>query len=305
MKFYSEHNEDKWIAENLRLPKKGFYLDVGAAHPTRMSNTAFLRDLGWKGIQIDADPYWIPFWKKKGFDLLSRTIFTDTTVVSLDVNKSAHRLTKVSPDKKDLMVTTTTLNNLLYTNCVEHIDFMSLDVEGLEYDIFKSLSKRYWPDILIFEYDTIGKKDHRLKKMLDKIPSFKFLHQTENNFIYYHTERIYNYHRSCWRYKYGHVGSEESHPCYFCGHNLPMKDVDKIECKVCGVMICPKCGKCLCTISDFQYMTLCRIHQKYCCRLPKYEGKIELELPYDSGLVKNYLTTIQTCFDAEKKNGNI
>ena len=27
MKFYSEHNEDKWIAKNLRLPKKGFYLD--------------------------------------------------------------------------------------------------------------------------------------------------------------------------------------------------------------------------------------------------------------------------------------
>ena len=74
MRFYSSNGEDKWVAKNITLPKKGFYVDIGAAHPTRMSNTAFLRDMGWEGIQVDADPYWIPYWNKIGLNLINRVI---------------------------------------------------------------------------------------------------------------------------------------------------------------------------------------------------------------------------------------
>ena len=31
MNFYSEYGEDRWIAENLKLPDRGFYVDVGCA----------------------------------------------------------------------------------------------------------------------------------------------------------------------------------------------------------------------------------------------------------------------------------
>lgn len=121
----------------------------------------------------------------------------------------------------------------------------------------------------------------------------------------FYADRTYNYHRSCWRYKHGNIGADENHPCYFCGHELPMKYVDETECKVCGIMICPICKNCLCTITDLQYSTLIRIHEKHCCHLNEYKGKIELEEPYDHRLVENYLTTIQTCYDAEKKKGNV
>ena len=33
----------------------GFYVDVGAHHPRRFSNTKFFYDLGWRGINIDPD----------------------------------------------------------------------------------------------------------------------------------------------------------------------------------------------------------------------------------------------------------
>jgi hypothetical protein len=36
--------------------KKGFYVDVGAHHPLRFSNTYLFYKKGWRGINIDATP---------------------------------------------------------------------------------------------------------------------------------------------------------------------------------------------------------------------------------------------------------
>ncbi len=35
---------------------KGFYVDIGAHHPFRYSNTQFFYEKGWRGINIDATP---------------------------------------------------------------------------------------------------------------------------------------------------------------------------------------------------------------------------------------------------------
>jgi len=55
---YSQYGEDlilKGLMERdqIDLSKKGFYLDVGAHHPTRFSNTKLFYDLGWGGINIE------------------------------------------------------------------------------------------------------------------------------------------------------------------------------------------------------------------------------------------------------------
>lgn len=55
---YSQFGEDlilKGLMERdqIDLSKKGFYLDVGAHHPTRFSNTKLFYDLGWSGINIE------------------------------------------------------------------------------------------------------------------------------------------------------------------------------------------------------------------------------------------------------------
>lgn len=303
MKFYSEHGEDKWIYKHIKLPKKGIYVDVGAAHPTRMSNTAFLRDLGWTGIQIDADPFWIPYWNKIGQFLINCPVWIDNKGVGFNSNKSAHRLSKVDPTKKTNP--SLTLNEILSTYGVDHIDFMSLDVEGMEFDIFQSLHTQFWPDTLVFEYDTVGETDYRLQQFFRTGTYYKELHQTANNFIFHHTDRSYDYHRTCWRYTYGNVDEGENHPCYFCGYDLPMKFVDKRECVVCGIMVCPSCKNCLCTITDEQYSTLIRIHEKYCCNLPEYSNEIELEKPYDQAIVDQFVKVLNTCWGYEYEKGNL
>ncbi|MCX6972888.1 MAG: hypothetical protein NTZ94_01095, partial [Verrucomicrobia bacterium] len=57
---YSQFGEDTLIAEYLIgknfTKRKKFYVDLGAYHPSRFSNTKLLNLIGWMGINIDPNP---------------------------------------------------------------------------------------------------------------------------------------------------------------------------------------------------------------------------------------------------------
>ncbi len=52
---FSQHGEDVILHKLFgRKFSDGFYIDVGAHHPFRQSNTAYLWLMGWKGVNVDA-----------------------------------------------------------------------------------------------------------------------------------------------------------------------------------------------------------------------------------------------------------
>ncbi|ETD27688.1 hypothetical protein [Helicobacter canis] len=54
---YSIEGEDRIVRALLwQKHDKGFYVDVGAHHPFRFSNTYLFYTQGWSGINIDATP---------------------------------------------------------------------------------------------------------------------------------------------------------------------------------------------------------------------------------------------------------
>jgi FkbM family methyltransferase len=53
---YSQEGEDLVLFRALEGKKTGFYVDVGAHHPKRFSNTHFFYKLGWHGINIEPNP---------------------------------------------------------------------------------------------------------------------------------------------------------------------------------------------------------------------------------------------------------
>jgi hypothetical protein len=57
--YYSQAGEDAILSNifNYVLPTdRGFYVDVGAYHPFKHSNTYLLYRAGWRGINIDPRP---------------------------------------------------------------------------------------------------------------------------------------------------------------------------------------------------------------------------------------------------------
>ncbi|MTD94663.1 FkbM family methyltransferase [Hyphomicrobium sp. xq] len=55
-KCYGQDGEDLIVDRILGRQQVGFYVDVGAHHPVRFSNTYMFYRRGWRGINIDAEP---------------------------------------------------------------------------------------------------------------------------------------------------------------------------------------------------------------------------------------------------------
>ena len=64
-KIYSLEGEDMILARIFEGKRDGFYVDVGAHHPKRFSNTYYFYKLGWNGINIDAMPNSMKAFKKE------------------------------------------------------------------------------------------------------------------------------------------------------------------------------------------------------------------------------------------------
>jgi len=162
---YSFNAVDLIIDYIFKNKNNGFYLDVGSQHPISNNNTYLLFKRGWSGINIDLD--------KKNIDLFNTARPNDINLnlaISSNVaekklyfyhDKSPiNTLDKVVSDfqtatvKEIKRIKTTTLDialqNLKFNN---KIDYMNLDVEGHEMDIFKAFDLSvYKPSIISVEF---------------------------------------------------------------------------------------------------------------------------------------------------------
>lgn len=53
---YSQSYQDMFVLSMLNGKRNGTYLEIGAYHPTFISNTYLLEQFGWNGISVDIDP---------------------------------------------------------------------------------------------------------------------------------------------------------------------------------------------------------------------------------------------------------
>lgn len=180
----SEYGEDSFLLANyfdyFQTPR--FYVDVGAAHPVEGSNTHFLRQLGWSGLHIDGDSTWAPHWGPH----FIHAVINAKPRVRFEENP-VHCLSRVSEAGKE--VDTQRLDEILFANRVDKVSFLSIDVEGQEIEVIKSMSlfpPQLWPPFIISEYRTAGiGTDYRVRDFVLQL-GYKVIHETYANLIYLH-----------------------------------------------------------------------------------------------------------------------
>jgi FkbM family methyltransferase len=149
--YYAQNREDKWIAENLPLPDKGFYVDIGCGHPFTTSNTAFLRDRKWDGLAIDGSPIWADEWK----DIPAFRC----SVISSKEGPAAFRIDPDNAywsriDDNGSKRYARTIESVLPEESIDDIDFLSIDTEGTELEVIQSFDfYRHGPSIVVVEYN--------------------------------------------------------------------------------------------------------------------------------------------------------
>tara|TARA_B100001093_G_C26755017_1_gene982957 strand:+ start:66 stop:716 length:651 start_codon:yes stop_codon:yes gene_type:complete len=166
---FSQGNEESILVDIFKMKSNGFYLDVGCHHPMRFSNTAALYKRGWTGINIDGDKRNLRLFKifrKKDINLnyLVSNCIKDVTFyffkeTALNGILSQRRIdflneNSIRPLKKE-KIRTTTLNEILqiyFKNRKNKIDFLTIDVEGHDFEVLKSIDlDKYFVKLILIE----------------------------------------------------------------------------------------------------------------------------------------------------------
>jgi FkbM family methyltransferase len=165
---FSQEGEDLILSRLLDSQAAGFYVDVGAHHPRRFSNTQLFFERGWRGINIDPSPDAIVLFERerpRDRNLLLGVSdepgelryfqFNDPALNTFDERLAAERErlhgyrmvgTRWVPVER--------LERLLGVHLPpgQAIDFLSVDAEGLDLQVLKSNDwTRYRPRWVLTE----------------------------------------------------------------------------------------------------------------------------------------------------------
>ena len=197
-KSYDGYEVDLTIAKYFKDKNNGFYVDIGAYHPTKINNTYLLYKRNWRGINIDISDFSIDlfnFWRPKDLNFL-QAITNKNGIAKKYYQKDFSLLSTISKEQaknhfqgkiKEKKIKCSTLTNLLENTKYKKrkIDFLNVDVEGHDLEVLKSLNfKIYRPKCIFIEdtdvyYKKINIKKTKIYKFLKKL---KYKHVLSNNF---------------------------------------------------------------------------------------------------------------------------
>jgi len=165
---YAQEGEDMILRRIFETQPTGFFIDVGAHHPRRFSNTYYLYKLGWSGINIDAMPGSMRLFQHlrprdinleiaiaSEPDILTFYVFDEPALNTFDREVAEDR----SANSPFRLLDTVTIQTRRLSAVLEEflapntkIDFMSIDVEGLDLEVLKSNDwQRFRPAYLLTE----------------------------------------------------------------------------------------------------------------------------------------------------------
>jgi len=169
---YSQEGEDLILRRVFEGRRSGFFVDVGAHHPSRFSNTYYFYKLGWSGINIDATPGSMRLFRRRrprdinveaavGLpgEAVPFFLFEDPALNTL--NAATAQALGSGPYHKvgEQTLVKRSLAALLEQHLPAHqvIDFLTVDVEGADLEVLQSNNWRLFrPSWLLVEAIGLG-----------------------------------------------------------------------------------------------------------------------------------------------------
>jgi len=164
---FGQEGEDLILLRIFPAEYKGFYIDIGAHHPQRFSNTYLLYRRGWKGINIDATPGCMDLFNtvrpndtnleigiSNVDEMREFHIFEESALNTFNAKVAEENIHYGCSRKNTIMIKTQRLSSILahYLPPTTTIDLLTIDVEGLDHVVLQSLDfTKYRPRVIVCE----------------------------------------------------------------------------------------------------------------------------------------------------------
>ena len=163
---------------------RGFYIDVGCFHPIRFSNTLFLYQKGWSGLNIDLSKKSIDLFKiSRPRDIsLNYGVGDQNCEMEFFYNKECFQSNTLNAQFKEHFlkprgikkkkIEVKTLDYLLNKHFPEKkIDLLDIDAEGFDYEVLKGIDfEKNSIDLIMLEVHYFSpetqKKSRKIKDLL-------------------------------------------------------------------------------------------------------------------------------------------
>lgn len=188
---YSLEGEDLILLRLFQGRREGFYVDVGALHPQRFSNTYLLSKLGWKGCNIEPNSDLLSnFKRQRPHDInlnvgvsdkpgaIDYYIFEEPAINTFDQATALHKekslgykflgVKQIEVDRLDNIFSTIKQNKRGKLK----IDLLNIDVENHEWEVINSNNwTEFRPEIICIEIHVNSVEELMRNK------SYQFLNQ--------------------------------------------------------------------------------------------------------------------------------
>lgn len=164
---YSQNREDVVLWRALRNIEAGRYVDIGANDPRVDSISRGFYDLGWRGVTVEPVPSFAAAHREeRPGDLLVEAAVTDEDITEITlhvfsetglstlVDSVSDRHEAAGLAAQDVIVPALTLDSILEGADLDgqDIHFMTIDVEGAEPEVLRSVDLSRWkPWVLVVE----------------------------------------------------------------------------------------------------------------------------------------------------------
>jgi FkbM family methyltransferase len=211
---YSQAGEDAVLAflfADKKLDSVS-YLDIGTNTPDDCNNTYLLYKKGNRGVRVEADKTLIPDIRNKRPD--DKVINAGVAVSDADVAdfyifniKGLNTFDKEEAERRQshgtyqinevVKVPLVNINNIIKENFETYPDFLSIDIEGLDLDVLKSLDFNQYPvpvicvETCIYSENHIRPKDHSIAAFVLS-QGYEVYADTYINTIFVHKKWFYN-----------------------------------------------------------------------------------------------------------------
>lgn len=174
--YYSQYQQDKYLEESIfKGHKNGFFVDVGAHDGVTINNTLFFeKERGWTGVNVE--PIQSVYDKlvdnRPSCINLNCAISAEEGEQNFICNegytemlsgleghyddrhhqRNDHEIQQTGGSKRIIKVQTKRLETVFDEYNIKHINYLSIDVEGAEYSVIKSINfNKVFIDVIEFE----------------------------------------------------------------------------------------------------------------------------------------------------------